>query len=176
MKWEYEPEGYVLPDGQCYLPDFLLHEVTFNHAGYSEGNDLYVEVKGKMTAGDADRIRKFAFPPESDGGDRWIPEKMNPLLVVGGIPDGECIGQLERSVFYNDCFGEDYFGITAFNFETVDGDWFGAMPGVGKDGRFQLFGADSSYMEDMDAMATERAYRFARQARFEHGRRTVSGR
>ena len=35
-------------------------------------------------------------PPESDGGDRWIPEKMNPLLVVGGIPNGERIGQLER--------------------------------------------------------------------------------
>lgn len=50
------------------------------------------------------------------------------------------------------------------------------MPGVGKDERFQLFGADSGYTEYMDGAATERAYRLARQARFEHGRRTDSGR
>ena len=34
VQWEYEPEGYVLDNGQYYLPDFLLHDVTFNHAGY----------------------------------------------------------------------------------------------------------------------------------------------
>jgi len=25
VKWEYEPEGFALPNGQFYLPDFLLH-------------------------------------------------------------------------------------------------------------------------------------------------------
>ena len=25
VKWEYEPEGFVLQNGQQYLPDFLLH-------------------------------------------------------------------------------------------------------------------------------------------------------
>ena len=59
--------------------------------------------------------------------------------------------------------------MSVFNFETIDGDYFGAMPGVGKDGRFQLFGADSSYTGDMNKGATERAYRLARQARFEYG-------
>ena len=93
VRWEYEPEGYILPNGQYYLPDFLLHDVTFNHAGYSEGNDLYVEVKGKMTAEDAEKIRQFAFPPEADGDEYWIPEKMNPLLVVGNIPAGDSIHQ-----------------------------------------------------------------------------------
>ena len=164
VRWEYEPEGYILPNGQYYLPDFLLHDVTFNHAGYSEGNDLYVEVKGKMTAEDAEKIRQFAFPPEADGDEYWIPEKMNPLLVVGNIPAG-----VEADVF--DYFGykSSDFGVETFNFETVDGDNFGAMPGVGLDGKFQLFGADSSYISDMDGAETEKAYRLARQARFEHG-------
>ena len=169
VRWEYEPEGYVLPDGQYYLPDFLLHDVTFNHAGYSEGRDLFVEVKGRMTAEDASKIRQFAFPPEAHDGEMWIPEKMNPLLVVGNIPNGENISQIEMAVFYNSCFLPDSFGINAFDFETVDGDCFGAMPGVGKDRKFHLFGADSSYTGDMDPVKTQWAYRAALQARFEHG-------
>lgn len=36
IEWEYEVEGYVLPDGTCYLPDFWLP--TFN-------GGMYVEVK-----------------------------------------------------------------------------------------------------------------------------------
>ena len=52
VKWEYEPEGYDLGDELSYLPDFLLHGVTFNHAGKQVNCDLFVEVKGKMTAKD----------------------------------------------------------------------------------------------------------------------------
>ena len=126
-------------------------------------------IKGKMTAEDAEKIRQFAFPPEADGDEYWIPEKMNPLLVVGNIPAGDSIHQVEADVF--DYFGykSSDFGVETFNFETVDGDNFGAMPGVGLDGKFQLFGADSSYISDMDGAETEKAYRLARQARFEHG-------
>lgn len=29
LKWQYEPEGYVLPDGVQYLPDFWWPEVEF---------------------------------------------------------------------------------------------------------------------------------------------------
>ena len=94
---------------------------------------------------------------------------MNPVLVVSTIPDGESIRQIEMSVFYDDWFRPEHSGIEAYNFETVDGDNFGAMPGVGKDGKFHLFGADSSYVCDMNPCATERAYRKARQARFEYG-------
>lgn len=38
IKWEYEFEGFVLPNGECYLPDFYLP--TFN-------GGMYVEVKPK---------------------------------------------------------------------------------------------------------------------------------
>lgn len=60
VKWEYEPEGYDLGDGTYYLPDFLLHGVTVNHATYAENCDIYVEVKGQMNDADADKIKRFA--------------------------------------------------------------------------------------------------------------------
>jgi len=56
-----------------------------------------------------------------------------------------------------------------FNFQTIDGDYFAAHPGVNKDGKFELFGDDSNYLSNMDPVKTEWAYRMARQARFEHG-------
>jgi hypothetical protein len=36
IPWQYEPEGFVLPDGTKYLPDFWL-----------PGEELWVEVKGQ---------------------------------------------------------------------------------------------------------------------------------
>lgn len=55
VDWEYEPEGYDLGGGLQYLPDFLLHGVQGR-----DGGDLYVEVKGVMTAFDARKINRFA--------------------------------------------------------------------------------------------------------------------
>lgn len=66
---------------------------------------------------------------------------------------------------YNDCKEWPNY----YNFETIDGDYFGAYPGLDKRGVFNLFGDDSSYIWSMNSSATERAYRTARQARFEHG-------
>lgn len=60
VKWEYEPEGYDLGDGTYYLPDFLLHGVTVNHATYAESCNIYVEAKGQMNDTDADKIKRFA--------------------------------------------------------------------------------------------------------------------
>ena len=28
VEYEYEPEGFVLPSGKRYLPDFLIHNCT----------------------------------------------------------------------------------------------------------------------------------------------------
>lgn len=158
VEWEYEPEGYDLGDGIRYLPDFLLHGVTFNHANKQEKCDLYVEVKGKMTAFDAEKIRRFH-------------EAGMPILVVGGIPEGEDFEKLTR---YMDEYSWQrehanpewpYF----YNFRTVDDDYFSAYPGVDQNGVFSLFGADSSYVGDADKKRSERAYTKARQARFEFG-------
>ncbi len=160
VRWEYEPEGFALPNGQSYLPDFLLHGV----AGRG-GDELYVEVKGKMTESDAGKIYQFSGFSETQCGIE------NPILVVAAIPDGDDIRGIEdfcREWGYNGFPGQKG-GPYPFNFETIDGDYFVAHPGINKNGCFELFGDDGSYTCDRDNEATLRAFKRARQARFEHG-------
>ena len=40
VKWLYEPQGFELPSGECYLPDFHLPDLG-----------LWVEVKGDPSPG-----------------------------------------------------------------------------------------------------------------------------
>lgn len=157
VKWEYEPEGFDLGDGVYYLPDFLLHNVH-DRNGKGAPFDLYVEVKGQMTAEDAKKIRKFYEAGCSQSG--YIELSKNAILVVGNIPN------------LDDMFDTSYdeqYGVYFYNFATIDGDCFGAFPGVDYDGKFVLFGHEGNYTCDMDEGATEDAYCLARQARFEHG-------
>lgn len=44
-KWEYEPEGFVLPDGTHYLPDFRLWT--------PQGEPIWAEIKGSHVKEDA---------------------------------------------------------------------------------------------------------------------------
>lgn len=158
VRWEYEPEGYDLGDGIYYLPDFLLHGVDGR-----DGGDLYVEVKGNMTPADAEKILRFV---EHGGREGKYGKYKNATLVVGNIPEGETADEIDWYVSDHAYHGPAPY---LFNFETIDGDHFAAHPGINKDGKFELFGDDSSYLCDQDQVATERAYRLARQARFEHG-------
>ena len=155
VDWEYEPEGYDLGDGLYYLPDFLLHGVDGR-----DGGDLYVEVKGQMTDLDALKINRFA-------------EQGGKVLVVGRLPEGDDDAR-EFSDYISDRAYDDHGDWpNEFNFATIDGDYFAAHPGINKDGRFELFGDDSSYLCFQDDRATEKAYRLARQARFEYGQTPV---
>lgn len=151
VNYEYEPGGFDLGNGLKYLPDFLLHDVVFNHAGYSRGNDLYVEVKGYMDKLSAEKVKAFS--------------KEYPVLVVTELPKSDdlwsLVDELENSKVIND--------VAPYNFETVDGDYFGAYPGIDLDGDFNLFGADSTYLDSMDVKPTILAYRKARCKRFDHG-------
>jgi hypothetical protein len=161
VEYEYEPEGYDLGNGLMYLPDFLLHGVD----GRS-GGDLYVEVKGKMNDSDAEKIKRFAALGRENT-DRCQKSK-TAILVVGKIPDGTSIDDITWYISRKAYDGHPRWP-NEFNFETIDGDYFGAHPGVNHDGKFELFGDDSSYLEDMNPIRTEKAYRLARCARFEHG-------
>lgn len=158
VKYEYEPEGYDLGNGLFYLPDFLLHGVDGR-----DGGNLYIEVKGVMTDEDALKIKTFA----TDGAVGMVDKYPHATLVVGKIPDGDGIDDIDSYV-KNVGYKADH-GICPFNFETIDGDNFIAHPGINWQGRFELFGDDGSYLCARDPVATERAFRAARQARFEHG-------
>lgn len=161
VEYEYEPEGYNLGNGLMYLPDFLLHGVDGR-----DGGDLFVEVKGQMTDSDADKINRFAQlgmkNPDQYG------KSETAILVVGKIPEGDNMKDITQ---YISDKGYDDHGDwpNEFNFATIDGDYFAAHPGINHEGKFELFGDDSSYLQDMDSVKTERAYRLARCARFEHG-------
>ena len=160
VKWEYEPQGYILDNGYHYLPDFLLHDI----AGRVNG-DLYVEVKGKMSQSDAEKIFSFC------GLDNENFKVKNPILIVSTLPDGDNIDDVNN---YIQDIGYDRFTniekeIYPFNFFTIDRDYFVAHPGINKKGKFELFGDDGSYLCDRNDIATLKAYKIARQARFEYG-------
>lgn len=161
VDWEYEPEGYDLGSGLQYLPDFLLHGVQGR-----DGGDLYVEVKGQMNNMDARKINRFASLGMREC--HMCGKSATAILVVGSIPDGNTMDEITQSI--SDTAYSDHKGWpNYYNFETIDGDYFAAHPGINWDGGFELFGDDSSYLCDMNPDATEKAYRKARQARFEFG-------
>ena len=144
ITWYYETEGYdiQIEDGYTirYLPDFVLLGGTVRCP-----RRLYVEVKGDMQPDDAVKIRAFA--------------QHFPIYVVGAIPRD--INEI--------CNGIDTkSGVSYYNFETVDGDNFGAVLGAAKKGGWGLFGADSSYWAEMDETRTRDAYAIARAAHFEY--------
>lgn len=143
IDWHYETEGYDIPidDGITirYLPDFVLYGGTERCP-----EQLFVEVKGYMRADDALKIRAFS--------------QRYPIYVVGNIPYD----------LMDICNGVDTgFQIPYYNFQTVDGDYFGAVIGANKRGGWGLFGADSTYWFDMDENKTRQAYAMARAAHFE---------
>ena len=213
VDYEYEPEGFNLPNGGRYLPDFrvkcygkrgvcrepktmsdarsygLCYACRFgdedsyawqidcynkdlkrdDYGGVDgariDGDannicvkcdgfkldtgdpfDLYVEVKGFMTDYDARRIKDFA--------------EMYPVLVVGNIPHNF------RSIEWGD--GMNGTNVYPFNYDTIDGDYFGAYPAA-HNGHFYLMGADSNYINTCDIDGIDKAFAKARQARFEYG-------
>ena len=216
VEYEYEPEGFVLPDGSKYLPDFrvkcwgtrgqikerctaddgnLCGNCKYGHGdpyayegdctnenverydgfvtcakGDSKANntcckcagfelddsipfDLYIEVKGRMSAKDARKIVEFS--------------RCYPILVVGDIPKHGLLFP-DNEEYY---MGMDGTEACSFSYRHIDGDYFPACPAASSDGRFYLFGGDSNYIRFKDAERVRAAYDKARQARFDHGER-----
>ena len=164
--WEYEPEGYDLGNGIYNLPDFLIRNVDGR-----VGGDLYVEVKGVMTEKDMHKIKLFSGYKEIkktfEGGYSSHIEIKNKTLILGNIPKGDSMSDIDNELSN---VGYDYmngFNIYPFNFEMIDGDYYLAHLGINKNGRFELFGDDYNYLIDRDDERTLYAYHRALQERFE---------
>lgn len=175
VKWEYEPEGFDLGDGLYYLPDFLLHDVLIRN--HNIPDDLWVEVKGRMTKMDAKKIEAFAYTRrwiedvESEEGGFWYP--LTSILVVTNIPEGDCFCDLTdymQELAYSDDFSLE---VAPYNFTTIDGDYFAAYPVINKQGRLVIEDDNGRCAGERDTEATEEAYRLARQARFEHNKKVL---
>ena len=149
VDYEYEPEGFKLPSGDCYLPDFRIKCWGDRGNINDKPFDLWIEVKGKMTRTDAIKILEFA--------------ETHPILIVGKIPDLGCSSDAYALKAYESMDG---CGPYPFNYETIDGDCFGAYPAA-FEGKFFLWGDDGNYIWNVSEV--EAAYTKARQARFEHG-------
>lgn len=160
IEWEYEPQGYDLGDGVCYLPDFLLHGVIVPCYWLNDEGALYVEVKGKMTDDDAKKIKLFS--------------RINPIFVVGGIPTGRDAYEMYSNILFgSDEAAEVNKWPKQFNAETVLGFDTQLFPCISKadwGGTLALTEGDSEFLrEGLDWDATLAAYRRASEARFEHG-------
>lgn len=161
VEWEYEPEGFDLGDGLYYLPDFRVKCWGYRGNISDVPSDLWIEVKGVMSPKDAEKIRRFVNLREEVTEDGRCPFKVdNPVLIVNKIPEKGCSNDIEC---YDDMNGT---GICPFNYELIDGDYFGAFPAAAN-GKFFLWGHDSNYVWNVNEV--EAAYNKARQARFEHG-------
>lgn len=171
VEWEYEPEGFKLPDGTCYLPDFKLKNVQTNHASSKLLENLWVEIKGELSDEDRMKIYKFSNPHEEDEDGPWYSQIVvdHPVLILGSLPKGDNIGQLIFDIMHKQGKNEDVM----FNFETIDGDYFGLIPCFNSDTGFTLNGFDSNYLDTVDEERTMQAYLKALQARFEHGEKPL---
>ena len=153
--WEYEPEGYQLSDGTCYLPDFLIHNIVFKCG--KPDDRLFIEIKGVPSLEDEHKVNLFC------GGliDDYLYE--NPIVMFGRIPTGNDIFEIMDDI------GEhyDWERTPFFSFNNVMTDCYMAFLAKGKDGEVYLTGED--YTEYIDEDTTVRAYKKAAIARFEHG-------
>ena len=150
VEYEYEPEGFVLPSGKRYLPDFLIHNCTERGP-----KDLWVEVKGSMSKDDAEKIEEFG--------------KTHPIIVVDHIPKGRTAEELCENMTSRGFNKMMNSSICPFNFMLVDGDYFSFGLLANGNGGCALCGADFSYFSGYDEDLTVYAYNKARQARFEYG-------
>ena len=158
VEYEYEPEGFQLPSGARYLPDFRIKCYGTRGDCGDSPFDLFIEVKGKMTKEDAERIKEFSG--------FWTEFCVtHPTLIVGNIPNpDEYLAFSPNLKSYDDMDG---INIYPWNYYTIDGDYFAAYPAV-RNGHFYLDGDDGSY-QTMDKNVICEAFRKARQARFEYG-------
>lgn len=163
-EWEYEPEGYRLPDGTMYLPDFLLKNVRGRGA-----ENIYVEVKGVLTKDDLHKIDMFTDPKQ-----QGYPDGNHPIIIFGQIPD--CRAIPAHYVPYLNRYVGPWWEIDIdkdnnenfYNLFYSEGDWYRTCPKAAKDGGLVLDYLDNPY-SFVDEDLTVAAYAEARQARFEHG-------
>ena len=147
ITWEYEPEGFELPGGVRYLPDFFLPK--FNHV---DGLGMYVEVKPSTDS-------NFSKPRA------LVTATGREVLLAVGPPDFRVytvltspgIVEIEDLDSYDACFVARYINPRSLG----DGYRLYACPGYENQ--------DGSIHEDYfdDFVAT--AIRVSRSARFEFG-------
>ena len=155
IKYQYEPEGYFLPDGTMYLPDFCI---WVKWRGKKEENSpVFVEVKGALSNSDKHKIEQFGVNFCVNESCEIVDVIGFPLIVLGDIPKDD--------FDYTNKWFED---IVFHSFRYMDGDDYPALFSTYK-GDVWITGADHDEWDLGKTMNC--ALLTARQARFEHGER-----
>lgn len=92
VKYEYEPEGFELPSGKRYLPDFRVKCWGTRGSIEEKPFDLYIEVKGEMSEADYEKIREFALYGKSP----YYCHKYNCNCLVEPSPSSDYDDHLSR--------------------------------------------------------------------------------
>jgi hypothetical protein len=147
FRYEYELEGYQLPGGGAYLPDFFLPD--FN---------VHVEVKPTPNL-TREALRKIVlFAVDGD----------KPLLLIVGTPTTQKMYLIDRtsSGGWDEVDGYDEADVVEMFFDNI-GDWaeveFGGLPM--HSGWYLVFKSPVPYVAATFGSALVKA----KQARFEHG-------
>lgn len=184
LDWDYEPEGFILPDGSWYLPDFLIHNAE-NALG-ALGSKLWIEIKGDLKEADIQRIDLFSggrqielkrpltkdeirrlpkcrsIDVASDGKTYLEIYPERPTLILGPLPKGDGASELFADALGYSRTRRD----EEFSFCFITGDDFGALPVIDKNGKFELVSTIPDLIE-CDLALTQGAYRQALSAKFE---------
>lgn len=152
IKYEYEPEGYVLNNEIYYLPDFVLH---VRHRAYSnEYEPIFAEVKGVMTQKDFEKIEQFS--------------EHKKIIVLGSLPKDDN----EYFEIHSGNFGMGMYDGVFHSYRYIDGDEYPAAFSIYKNEPW-ICGPDHEEWDLGKSMNV--ALIKARQARFEHGETPIKG-
>lgn len=115
ISWEYEPEGYKLESGNCYLPDFRLTNISLSYAWQKNRtvnrfDPIFAEVKPH--GGDFSKAEEFSYFFE--------------IILLDGIPqfkEYDIVNyNCSEAVLFNikKSFSIDEFPDTNFIFNTTE--------------------------------------------------------
>lgn len=125
IKYLYEPQGYIMPDGTMYLPDFWLPEVVWNPYDNKDATvGIFAEVKGVMSESDHKKIENFVIGRSIFGPKGYV---QTVVAVLGSLTDDQAVytwdrfsSQLLITPYNDDCvtgrcnFGDAGNGMIAF--------------------------------------------------------------
>lgn len=139
IEYEYEPEGYVLQNGDTYLPDFLIY--VKHRSQTDEWEPIYAEVKGILSPRDEAKCSEFSI--------------VKPLILLGNLPGD--INEYTEKFSSSNCF---------HSFTYIDADTWAAY--FSKKGGIPIICTwEDDDFDGGESM--NKALKIARQARFEHG-------
>jgi hypothetical protein len=154
-----------------YLPDFLIYDVEGEHMSHWRQN-IYVEVKGAPDEDSANKVFNCSVGYCEDADDKYGEHGGIPVWVVGNIPDpANYINDMskQRLNYCDNCRDLPHHCALCINdFGTLDGDYCFEFS-IDYTDHLIFRGADSSYGFGTWSEKISKAFRAARQARFEHG-------